>query len=429
VSAVDREKLYEQVWTIPGSRLAPLYGISDVALAKACKRHKIPRPPRGYWAKLAAGQKPPRKPLPKLRGDRDSVVLMQGWQLPEAAFEQNVQGPNPDTPSTQAVAAAEAIPHELVVAAQSQLAAAKPDQNGLVRTDSKTAVDVRVSSDSVQRCLALCGTLIRKWEEQGGTVRAVASGGGQTALAIGEDEIYVRIVEEIDEKRPVSDPARLTGRLCAQLYGGDVRRQWADRKTQRLEKVMSTLVTTAAAAVAGIRVERLDAECVERQRRRVQDRRQAVANKKNREFGRRQKLMEYANRWHDAQRIREYLSALQAAIDAERVQPLDEAGFREWFEWATWFSDSIDPILQAPHPDEEQERPVNTPITELDLTARGRAVMAELEVGDSDELARLAVDRIREACGYYDAATRQEIHRVLEGLGYPTAKFENHYGW
>ncbi|MCO6438519.1 MAG: hypothetical protein J5J06_15620, partial [Phycisphaerae bacterium] len=163
--------------------------------------------------------------------------------------------------------------------------------------------------------------------------------------------------------------------------------------------------------------------------RRVQDRRQAVANKKNREFGRRQKLMEYANRWHDAQRIREYLSALQAAIDAERVQPLDEAGFREWFEWATWFSDSIDPILQAPHPDEEQERPVNTPITELDLTARGRAVIAELEVGDSDELARLPLDRIREACGYYDTATRQEIHRVLEGLGYPTAKFENRYAW
>ncbi|MCO6435464.1 MAG: hypothetical protein J5J06_00060, partial [Phycisphaerae bacterium] len=290
MSAVDREKLYEQVWTIPGSRLAPLYGISDVALAKACKRHKIPRPPRGYWAKLAAGQKPPRKPLPKLRGDRDSVVLMQGWQLPEEAFEQNAQGPNHDTPSTPAVA--DAAPHELVVAAQSQLAAAKPDQNGLLRTDSKTVLDAQVSSDSVQRCLALCETLIRKWEGQGGTVRTVPTGGGQTALAIGEDEVYVRIVEEIDEKKSVSDPARLTGRLCAQLSGGDVRRQWADRKTQRLEKVMSTLVTTAAAAVASIRVERLDAECVERQRRRVQDRRQAVANKKNREFGRRQKLME-----------------------------------------------------------------------------------------------------------------------------------------
>ncbi len=45
--------------------------------------------------------------------------------------------------------------------------------------------------------------------------------------------------------------------------------------------------------------------------------------------------MEHANRWHDAQCIRDYLSALQVAIDAERVHPVDEAGFREWFDWAT----------------------------------------------------------------------------------------------
>ncbi len=65
-------------------------------------------------------------------------------------------------------------------------------------------------------------------------------------------------------------------------------------------------------------------------------------------------------------------------------------------------------------------------MTELNLTARGRAVIAELEVGDSDELARLPLGRISEACGYYDSATRQEIQRVLEGLGYATAKFEDH---
>lgn len=56
-------------------------------------------------------------------------------------------------------------------------------------------------------------------------------------------------------------------------------------------------------------------------------------------------------------------------------------------------------------------------------------MIAELCVKDSDELARIPLDRIREAFGYYDTATWQEIHRVLEGLGYPTAKFEKGYGW
>lgn len=63
------------------------------------------------------------------------------------------------------------------------------------------------------------------------------------------------------------------------------------------------------------------------------------------------------------------LSALQAAIDADRVQPVDEACFREWLEWATWYADSIDPIFKGPHPDEQQEGPVNTPVARLDLTA------------------------------------------------------------
>ena len=37
-------------------KLARKLDISDVGLAKACRRHNIPRPPRGYWAKLAAGK-------------------------------------------------------------------------------------------------------------------------------------------------------------------------------------------------------------------------------------------------------------------------------------------------------------------------------------------------------------------------------------
>lgn len=46
---LTREELYEQVWTVPMQRLAERYGISDVALAKTCRKLVIPVPPRGYW--------------------------------------------------------------------------------------------------------------------------------------------------------------------------------------------------------------------------------------------------------------------------------------------------------------------------------------------------------------------------------------------
>ena len=53
---IDRQTLYEQVWTTPMSRLSQTYGMFDVGLAKICKQHCIPRPPRGYWAKKSNGK-------------------------------------------------------------------------------------------------------------------------------------------------------------------------------------------------------------------------------------------------------------------------------------------------------------------------------------------------------------------------------------
>jgi hypothetical protein len=62
----DREKLYREVWAEPTQRVAKRDRLSDTGLAKLCKRLLIPRPPRGYWAKKAAGKAVP--PVPELPG-------------------------------------------------------------------------------------------------------------------------------------------------------------------------------------------------------------------------------------------------------------------------------------------------------------------------------------------------------------------------
>ena len=64
-----REQLYELVWSEPISRIAPRYGVSDVAIAKICRKLDVPRPPRGYWAKLAHNKRVKKTPLPKLKKD------------------------------------------------------------------------------------------------------------------------------------------------------------------------------------------------------------------------------------------------------------------------------------------------------------------------------------------------------------------------
>lgn len=62
---LKRSALHALVWAKPMTQIGKELGISDVGLAKACRRHGIPVPPRGHWAKLAAGKQSPVTPLPE----------------------------------------------------------------------------------------------------------------------------------------------------------------------------------------------------------------------------------------------------------------------------------------------------------------------------------------------------------------------------
>jgi hypothetical protein len=66
-SRYDREKIFNEIWSEAMQVVAKRYKLSDVGLAKVCKKLKIPRPGRGYWAKKVAGKHVPKRPrLPAL---------------------------------------------------------------------------------------------------------------------------------------------------------------------------------------------------------------------------------------------------------------------------------------------------------------------------------------------------------------------------
>jgi hypothetical protein len=50
-----RSDLYTEVWQEPVRSIAKKYVISDVALARICRKLDVPLPGRGYWARRAAG--------------------------------------------------------------------------------------------------------------------------------------------------------------------------------------------------------------------------------------------------------------------------------------------------------------------------------------------------------------------------------------
>ena len=63
---LTRDEFYKLVWTKPRIQLPKRLGISDVALAKRCRKLKIPMPGLGDWAKIQAGYPVRQPPLPPM---------------------------------------------------------------------------------------------------------------------------------------------------------------------------------------------------------------------------------------------------------------------------------------------------------------------------------------------------------------------------
>ncbi len=85
-SPLTRQSLYDLVWSRPMSGLAKDFGISDVALAKRCRVVDVPIPYRGYWARVAAGQTPPKLPLPIYRARMPSPTIAAPLKPPKEVF-------------------------------------------------------------------------------------------------------------------------------------------------------------------------------------------------------------------------------------------------------------------------------------------------------------------------------------------------------
>ncbi|MPY75152.1 MAG: hypothetical protein GEU87_12910 [Alphaproteobacteria bacterium] len=70
---ISREELFALVWEKPIQDVATELGVSDVAIGKMCARLQVPKPPRGYWARVRSGQTPRRLPLPAFREEIDRI--------------------------------------------------------------------------------------------------------------------------------------------------------------------------------------------------------------------------------------------------------------------------------------------------------------------------------------------------------------------
>lgn len=174
-TTITRELLYALVWEKPMLKVAARFKVSSSYMARVCARMNVPRPPRGYWAKLAVGKAPPQIPLPALSpGDemtwnRDGKGGTYHRPLPQPPIKARrpKQKPIRDLPTT----------HPLINHARGHFESGRLSYDGkYLKPAKKLLVDITVTKPALDRALDIANQLFLAFEKYGHKV-VVASHG------------------------------------------------------------------------------------------------------------------------------------------------------------------------------------------------------------------------------------------------------------
>ena len=206
---LTRRQLYDLIWSEPTILVAEKLGISDAGLAKICKRHRVPKPSRGYWAKLKAGKPVKQRLLVEIDDASLNRIVIGGTseRIPELARqilkrgrEERARHKPTGKPATSSPPALPAVdePHKILKQTARKLRRGKMDQKGLVNAIGKGLCGVKVAPKSVERALGLLNEILVRLQQAGFNPKAVETG---IEIARGADTAVFTITERTQREK------------------------------------------------------------------------------------------------------------------------------------------------------------------------------------------------------------------------------------
>lgn len=355
-----REELYEQVWSTPVKELAKAYGVSDVGLAKVCRKLRVPKPGRGYWQRREAGQEIEREPLPPAEDGQPLDHEIRQWEDPgggaigeeAAALLAREQEPS------MAMTVPEQLrrPHPLIQASARILRNTRGDWQSLGRLQKGCAcLDVKARGDTLERALRIIDTLLKALERRGFDVRVtkpeesyirskteVRILGMWVGFSLKESANAVK-VESSSRFWRHTDYHR-NGKLTLKIerWGNGTRRSWADGKTQRLEDLLGDFVCNLIVAAEQARVAHLEYQRREQLCREEEERRREAARLRAIEAHRVHDLQSRLTDWQQAHQLREFIAAVERNARASERDVSPESDLGRWLTWARKHADAVE---------------------------------------------------------------------------------------
>ncbi len=353
----DRLALYERVWQLPLRKLAADYNISDVGLAKVCRKLQIPLPGLGHWTKIACGHTIPRPPLPQVENlpvlirqirERELEIPVLPEDAPELERIERIEA-STTPPVTKAMLA-----HPLVERTRAALTGAPTNTHGKLWASQELEwLDLRITKDCLARALRIMAALIQILERGGFKVVVDKRATESTSAILYGEKIRFGLIERSRQVKPAPNPngssaysygsIRLepTGILSIEVwnyYSGGPQKVWRDRDSAKLEEQLPR----CAAGMMRIALKERADEKARHERELAREKRIAAVEAELEKIEQEEKnirsLRKEATAWHRAERIREYIAAVR------------EGGLKdaEWIAWAERQADRLDPLKERP---------------------------------------------------------------------------------
>lgn len=360
-AAITRQLIYDMVWKEPLTHLAKKFGLSDQGLAKLCKREHIPRPPQGYWNKLAVGKPTGTKPpLPVDARGADAVVFRVSASSHSLATPKAQVDQFKAELSEVRVSERLANPHPIV--AESVAFRDAEVREGKTRYDYSAEVWKKIPplDSEERRLLRTLDALCKGLEANGATV--ARNDRGELAATIGQDRIAFQLRYRLRQvKIPITpddwrwkykgkdsfrQELETTEDLIFEIKSwmpSGFRSNWREGPKRRLEQLTTDIVATMLVAFPILAAEReARAEAARLREIEAEKRREREARARL-DRNRFRRLAEQAGAWREASVVRDFVAALrEAGLDSDAM--VADMTVTQWLEWANDAANRHDPL-------------------------------------------------------------------------------------
>lgn len=271
----SRQAFFDLMWSRPIKDIAPKFGISDVALAKFCRKHEIPLPGRGYWAKVQAGKPVATLSLPERGLGRSETITLgrDEWQGREAQEKREREQEIPPPPEFRETL-------EELRLRVARLVGKVACLKGLERTHRVVAALLEEDKARIQkqnsasyqsfydqpffaspyerRRLKLLNSIFLALAKLGITAHAKGKNPKDFTIDVGDSSVMFRLDDprakadreswrpSSDARRPASDPLQLTVSWHLETIEG-LRLVWSDNKEAVIETLLQEIVVELVA--------------------------------------------------------------------------------------------------------------------------------------------------------------------------------------